>query len=234
MTTARRFVRPSRLPLLAVALAAVVAAAACSSSDEVDLTAPTSTRARADAPVTTQLGDAPLVVVLGDSNVYAATPELEEALADAGFTPDVRGISGSGLKDNTTDWLPAAAAAAAARPALVVIALGTNDEVLDGDADAFPGRAEDLLGTLGPLPTVWVTHSEEGSAHPSANERQVNDAIRALPATHPNVTVLDLAPAIAADPGLLGEDRLHYQGEGRDWFAAQVADAVSARAGPTD
>jgi lysophospholipase L1-like esterase len=214
------------------ALAALLLAACSSSSDEVDLTAPTQTRASADAPVTTLVGDGPLVVVLGDSNTYGTAPELEDALSEAGFTPDVRGISGSGLFNNGFDWLPAAAAVAPARPALVVIALGTNDAVNDADVAAFPARADELLAALGELPVVWVTHTESGGAHSPADEKRINDAIRALPAAHPNVTVLDLAPFIAAQPDLLGDDRLHYAGEGREFFADQIAAAASARVTP--
>ena len=136
----------TRRLLTGLLLLAVLVAPACSSGDdEVDLTSPTATRPTADAPVTTLLGGAPLAVVLGDSNTFASAPELESALADAGLTPDVRGISGSGLKDVATDWLPAAAAVTAGQPAVTVIALGTNDAVNGADADAFAGRAEQLL-----------------------------------------------------------------------------------------
>jgi lysophospholipase L1-like esterase len=215
-------------------LAVLVAPACSSGDDEVDLTAPTATRPRADAPVTTLLGGAPLAVVLGDSNTFAAAPELESALADAGLTPDVRGISGSGLKDVATDWLPAAAAVTAGQPAITVIALGTNDAVNGTDVDAFAGRAEQLLAALGQLPIIWVTHAETGGGRNPAAAKRVNDVIRSLPATHPNVTVLDLAPEIAADPGVLSDDGIHYQGDGREWFADKVAEAASARVQSAD
>jgi lysophospholipase L1-like esterase len=219
-----------RLRTGSLALVAALAVAACSSTaDEVDLTAPTQTRASADAPVTTVVGDGPLVVLLGDSNTYASAPEIVDAFAAAGLTADVRGISSSGLKDNATDWLPAAAEVAAAQPTAVVVALAANDETNALDATTFAGRAEELLAALGPLPVVWVTHSQDGAAHPIEYEQQVNDVIRALPATHPKVTVLDLAPLLAAQPDLLGDDRLHYEGEGREWFADQLAAAIRQR-----
>lgn len=224
----------TRRLLAGLLLLAVLVASACSSGEErVDLTEPTSTRPDPAAPVTTVLGGAPLAVVLGDSNTYASTPELEEALGDAGFTPDVRGIAGSGLKDLTTDWFPAAGAVAAAQPAVVVVALGTNDSVSGGDIAAFPGRAMQLLGALGQVPIIWVTHTESGGGKSPADEKAVNDVIRSLPATYPNVSVLDLAPEIAADPSLLSRDGIHYQGDGRDWFADKVAEAASARVQPT-
>jgi lysophospholipase L1-like esterase len=224
----------TRRLLVCVALVAVLVAAACSGDDErVDLTQPTSTRPNPAAPVTTSFGGGPLVVVLGDSNTYATEPELEGALSDAGFTPDVRGIAGSGLKDVAADWLPAAGVIVPAQPALVVIALGTNDAVNGADVDAFGGRVEELLAALGQTPILWVTHTENGGGRAPGAAKAVNDVIRSLPATHPNVTVLDLAPEIAADPSVLSEDGLHYQGDGRDWFAEKIAEAVSARLQPS-
>jgi hypothetical protein len=113
----------------------------------------------------------------------------------------------------------------------VVVALGANDAVMAEDADAFAGRAELLLQALGPVPVVWVTHTEAGDpARDPANERRINDAIRALPATHPNVTVLDLAPLIAFEPIVISADGVHYSpAPGREWFAEHIADAASVR-----
>jgi len=212
--------------VVAVALATALVLGACSSSDESATTA-TSTRPRADAPVTTVPGSPPLAVVLGDSNIFLATRELADALAKAGFTPVVRGIAGSGVKDDATDWVPAARAIALARPAVVVVALGTNDAGLATDVQAFPARADALLAALGPVPVVWVTHTEAGGGRAPADERRVNDAIRGLPVAHANVTVLDLAPLLAAHPKLLGTDELHYGARGREWFADQVAEAAT-------
>jgi len=197
----------------AAALVVALLVGSCSSSD--DATTTPTTRPRADAPITTLPGDPPLAVVIGDSNTFLAGSEIERALAAAGFTAVVRGISGSGVKDNATDWLPAAAAIVAARPAVVVVALGTNDALLRTDAEAFQARLDELLAALGPVPVVWVTHTEGGGAHDPADERRVNDVIRSAPAAHPNVTVLDLAPLLAAQPQLLDDDRLHYSGRGR-------------------
>lgn len=219
--------RPVRAVVtLATALALATATTACS-SDDANRTAPT--RATTHAPVTTVAGNGPLVVVLGDSNTYDSAPEVADAFEDAGLTADVRAISGSGLKDNAIDWLPAAAAVAASKPDAVVIALGTNDASNATDAGRFGGAAEELLAALGPLPVVWVTHTEDGVVHPGENERQVNDVIRSLPARHPNVTVLDLAPIITQRPEVLGSDRLHYEGAGRVWFGEQLAAAAKAR-----
>jgi lysophospholipase L1-like esterase len=116
-----------------------------------------------------------------------------------------------------------------ARPSVVVVALGTNDAVLPEDVGEFPNRAQKLLQALGDVPVVWVTHSERGGGREPANQVTVNNVIRGLPAQHPNVTVLDLAPLLAADPTLLGPDKIHYSSLGRDWFAERLAEAAVAR-----
>lgn len=219
---------------LALALLLSLGAAACSSDDTRrsaphETTAPTTT----PAPVTTAVADRPVVVVLGDSNTYDSGPEVDAAFTAAGLTADMRAIPGSGLKDNAIDWLPEAEAIVAAQPDAVVIALGTNDAASARNARDFAARADELLAALGPLRVVWVTHTEDGVVNPGSNERQVNEVIRSLPATHPNVTVLDLAPVIAQRPEVLGSDRLHYEGAGRVWFGEQLAAAAKARLTPT-
>ena len=70
-------------------------------------------------------------------------------------------------------------------------------------------RPELLLQALGDVPIVWVTHTASGSARDPANEQLINDVIRAAPATHPNVTVLDLAPTHPLEPIVLSPDGVH-------------------------
>jgi lysophospholipase L1-like esterase len=203
---------------------------ACSSSDGDETLVPTSvTRPRADAPITTVPGAPPLAVVLGDSNTFLSGREINKQLAAKGLTPDVRGISGSGVRDDLRDWFPAAKAIGRGRPSVVVVALGTNDAVAPEDAQAFAERAELLLQALGDVPVVWVTHTASGSTRDPANEQLINDVIRGLPALHANVTVLDLAPLIALEPIVLLPDGVHYSEPGRKWFAQHIAEAASAR-----
>jgi lysophospholipase L1-like esterase len=180
----------------------------------------------------------PLAVVLGDSNTALASAELQRTFAAAGYTPVVRGIPGSGLKDLARDWLPAAAVTAGAAPAVVVVALGTNDAWLPENANEFAARFDVLLTALRGLPVVVVTHTEGGAdgRHAPADEVRINEAIRVAPVGHPGVVVLDLAPDLAERPELLRRDRLHYSRVGRRWFArriAVVADrAATAQASP--
>ena len=130
-------------------------------------------------------GAPPLAVVLGDSNTFLAGREIKKALAAKGLTPDARGISGSGVRDDLRDWFPAAEAIGRGRPSVVVVALGTNDAVAPEDAQAFAERAELLLQALGDVPIVWVTHTASGSTRDPANEQLINDVIRGAPRDPP-------------------------------------------------
>jgi lysophospholipase L1-like esterase len=171
--------------------------------------------------------------VLGDSNIYLASAEIERALDDARFVPLVHGISGSGVNDLEHDWRPAVETLVAPHPgAVVVVALGTNDARFDDETEAFAAGFEGMLAAVGDHPVVWVTHTEEGGGfRPPANQRRIHEVIRAGPAAHPNLTVLDLADDLAAQPGLLGVDGIHYSHEGAAWFADQIIAAVSTRVG---
>ena len=115
---------------------------ACSSSDGDETLVPTSITRPAPpmAPITTVPGAPPLAVVLGDSNTFLSGREINKQLAAKGLTPDVRGISGSGVRDDLRDWFPAAEAIGRGRPSVVVVALGTNDAVAPEDAQAFAER----------------------------------------------------------------------------------------------
>ncbi len=181
--------------------------------------------------MTTVPGSPPLAVVLGDSNTFLATREIQDALGQGGHRRRARHL-GLGSEGQRHRLAPTAGAIAPARPLVVVVTLGTNDAVFPADVQAFPARVEELLAALGPLSVVWVTHTEAGGGRDPAAERRVNDVIRALPATHPNVSVLDLAPVLAARPNLLGPDKLHYSGHGREVFAERIATAARDRTRP--
>ena len=176
-------------PRLVAGLALVVglSASACSSSDSSGSQAGAQPRPSAPASVATTTttvaplltGEPPIVAVLGDSNIYFAIPALEASFADAGLRSTIRGIAGSGVKDIPLDWAPAAAQIRATPPAVVVVALGTNDAAEPENVAAFGQRLEALLAELGDVPVVWVTHTEGGVQHPPEAERAVNDEIRA-------------------------------------------------------
>jgi lysophospholipase L1-like esterase len=199
--------------ILAVVAVAALLLTACSSDDSGDGSAATS-------------GSRPRVLVLGDSNTDFADTEVRVALRTAGVVPDVHGLPGFGLKDNDL-WLAALPDLLAEDPDAVLVALGTNDAADAGDAAAFSERLDRMMAALGDRPVVWFTHFEGRPEPIGSSARMVNAAIRAAPAKWKNLTVVDLAPDLAADPSLLEADGLHFSATGRPWFAEQLADAAS-------
>jgi lysophospholipase L1-like esterase len=223
----------SRTAALVLAGLGLVACSSSTTTTQPDRPASSTTASTAPPTTAAVPAAAPLVAMLGDSNTYLSIAALEAAFGDAGLRSTIRGISGSGLKDLARDWLPAARAIAAAPPAVVVIALGTNDALLDENVGAFAERLDALLDAIGDVPVVWVTHTEHAvQGREPEDERAVNDVIRAAPVDHPNVTVLDLAPEIDANRALLDTDALHFSELGQHWFADQITRAARDRLRP--
>lgn len=204
----------NRRILAALAVAALLLAA-CSSDDGAERVTPTTDGAQ------------PHVLLLGDSNTDFAKVEIRAAMRDAGVAADLQGIPGFGLKENDI-WLEALPRLLHDDPDAVLVALGANDAVFDSDATEFSGRLDRMMEALGDRPVVWFTHHEGRPEPAGSNARVVNAAIRAAPDRYDNLTVVDLAPDLAADPSLLDDDALHFSETGRPWFAKQLADAARA------
>jgi lysophospholipase L1-like esterase len=169
------------------------------------------------------------VLVVGDSNLFESSASVDAAIRGVGLEPTLRGIPGFGLKDLDGYWLGELPALLASDPAVVVVALGTNDTTSRADVDAFPDRIDAMMRSIGDRPVVWVTHVDPRPAQVEGGAAAINAAIRDAPARWPNLTVLDRAPALAADPSLLGDDGLHFTDTGQAAFADEIANAVRAR-----
>jgi len=210
-------------------MAAVAAAAllvACSSDGGAERSTATSTTTASTATASTTTTDRPHVLVLGDSNTVFADAEVQAAMREHGIVADMHGIGGFGLKENDL-WLAAMPVLLAADPDAVLVALGTNDAVDAGNAEAFGERLDRMMAALGDRPVVWFTHFEGRPEPIGSSARMVNAAIRAAPSRWKNLTVVDLASDLEADPSLLRADVVHFSATGRAWFAEQLANAAS-------
>jgi lysophospholipase L1-like esterase len=212
--------------IVAVALTAsgaVLAARGCGRPPTRDLAA--SDAARRTAPPVT-LRERTRILVLGDSNLEYAQGPVRAALRAAGIDGELRGLPGYGLKDLEIFWLPLVRDLVKVQdPAVVVIALGTNDAREVEDADAFSGRLDLMMQAVGNRRVVWITHFDDrGDA--SASAKRVNDAIRAAPSRWANLAVLDLAPLINANTWLIDPDLLHFSPSGQQLYAREIAVAV--------
>jgi hypothetical protein len=94
--------------------------------------------------------------------------------------------------------------------------LGTN---YGGKQEIYQKYLEKIVERLAPIPVMVLTVTEF-----AANRHEVNDAILAVAATHPNVYVIDWGAIAAADaPIILRGDGHHLTNEGRVKLASVVA-----------
>lgn len=98
---------------------------------------------------------------------------------------------------------------------VAVLMLGNN---YLGDELAYRTTMQHLVDRLAPSLVVLSTVTEF-----QPDRKEVNAAIRAIAAAHPEVTILDWAALTAADPTLTGPDHLHLGRKGRSTLAAEVA-----------
>jgi hypothetical protein len=96
-----------------------------------------------------------------------------------------------------------------------VIGLGNN---FDGDVDGFTEQLDEALDRLTPRPVVLLTLTERRQ-----DQVRLNEMIRSLPATRPEVVVVDWAAISASEPSMLQADRLHLSEAGRDRLAYEIA-----------
>ena len=95
---------------------------------------------------------------------------------------------------------------------VVVVALGTNGPI--GDADL--GR---MMGELAAVPLVVVVTTKADRGYVAGN----NDKLRALPAVHPNVRLVDWAFIGPTCPGdCFYDDGIHLKPEGRVFYTQQI------------
>jgi hypothetical protein len=167
------------------------------------------------------------VLVMGDSNVFQSAEGIDRALRRAGFEPIVHGVPGYGLKNLDGYWLPELGGLLADDPPVVVVALGTNDTASDAEVQAVAGGIDTLMRALGDRRVVWITHVDDRPYSVANAGSTVNAAIRAATARWPNLDVIDLAPELASNPGLLS-DGLHFSAVGMQVYVGRIVAAVAA------
>jgi GDSL-like lipase/acylhydrolase family protein len=179
------------------------------------------------------------VLIVGDSNVFNSTNAIHDDLSDAGFEPIVHGYPGFGLADFDRYWNVVLRELLEEDPAIVVVALGTNDTVSAAALEQVPGRIDQMMGRIGDREVIWITvaNFRPGGVTPTAGA-EVNKDLLAAAARWKNLTLLDWAAVIEADPSVLAPDRLHWSPRGRQRYAAMIRGAVvdvfdlSGRASP--
>jgi hypothetical protein len=98
-----------------------------------------------------------------------------------------------------------------------VVFLGTN---FDGNLVQYERVMRQIFDALSPSPFVVLTTAEF-----RPKQIDVNNVIVNLAKEYEHITVLDWAK-IAANPGVIGSDRIHLSADGRDVFSVAVARAL--------
>jgi hypothetical protein len=95
---------------------------------------------------------------------------------------------------------------------IVVVALGTNGPIGDGQLTA-------LMNELSTVPLVVMVTTKADRSYVARN----NERIRAMPATWPNVKVVDWEALAASCPGhCFYDDGIHLPPDGRRFYAEQI------------
>lgn len=150
------------------------------------------------------------VYILGDSIILGTQYVIDETLAGWQVTLDAK------VNRRMDQGLDLVRSKGGNLGRVVVVHLCTN--WYGGD---YGAAAETLIASLqGADRIVWSTCVPWVGAINAAN-----DAIRELPARHPNLAVVDWA-AIAGTPGYTAGDGLHLQGQGQYALAGLLAEAI--------
>jgi hypothetical protein len=152
------------------------------------------------------------VVAIGDSVLLGAAPAVQQALPGVEIDASVSRQFGDVL------GLIEARRASGALGDALIIHIGTNGPPVGG-------QLEQLLAAVADVPRVVIVTVKV----PRRWEQFVNDSIRSLAPTRPNVRVAEwnlVAPG--CPPGSFANDGVHVKGPGPACYAALVAQTVVA------
>lgn len=156
------------------------------------------------------------IACIGDSVMLGASPALRQVLPDCYIDAEVSRYVGGGLE-------AAQRFAAGGRLGhVVILALGTNGPI--AGADRYTVQTESLLAYLGSERRIfWVNVYAPHLAWQQTN----NDYLAAMPAAHPNVTIIDWYHEVKDHPEWLSKDGIHPNDEGCAAYAALVRRTVA-------
>lgn len=165
-------------------------------------------------------GSTPTVPVVGDSITFFAGTDITAALAD-NYHADVH----SGIGKRIDQMLPTLQAAVRHHPFAVIVNLGTNDALQAQTHPDWRSGFERMIAILTPVRCVVLTTISSlvhDSVAAPAVASDINDAIVAAAADHPNLHVVDWNAAVHAPNGtsLLIPDRIHPSTAGEITLAA--------------
>jgi hypothetical protein len=184
-----------------------------------------------------QLVNGDRILLVGDSVLASAAPSSGGQLCDAlelfGWQAEIDALSDRGI-DFASGVLDARLTPAdETNPDWDVVALSFGSDVDGNDSAAvaeFGTELGDLVDRVAPRPVLVYTLVEQG--HPG--RAAINDLIRALPGSHPNVLVVEFADAGDDGVAVLDSDGKRLTDDGMKRFSIRTAAAVGDAPGGSD
>lgn len=100
------------------------------------------------------------------------------------------------------------------RPSAVIVALGSNDLQQSYKPAFFEAEIRELLAVIGDIPVVWINVLRTDASYYPKRSAMFNRVLLRLTSEYPNLTVMDWASMLSANPKWFAFDRLHLQPRG--------------------
>jgi lysophospholipase L1-like esterase len=171
------------------------------------------------------------VLLVGDSLFFQSTPQLKKLVEQDGWTVDVRGGIGAGIRGGgllPQDWAHYLAPIVKfEKPEVVVIELGTN-----GCGPSCTGIGHAIDGVLGTVKSadlvIWLT-VRAGPPTPVRNE--INRQIRAAQERWDNLQIAPMDRWFVNHRNLLTSDGVHLNPAGQAFLAHEVRNTIREHTG---
>jgi len=112
------------------------------------------------------------------------------------------------------------------RPTAVLVALGSNDLQQSGRASFHEPRIRELLALIGDIPVVWINVLRTDQPYYSRRSAMFNKTLVRLAAEYPNLSIVDWASMLSANPRWFAFDKLHLQPSGYKVRASVYVEAA--------
>lgn len=100
------------------------------------------------------------------------------------------------------------------RPSAVIVALGSNDLQQSSKPAFFESEIRELLAVIGDIPVVWINVLRTDTSYYPKRSAMFNRVLLRIAPEYPNLTVVDWASMLSANPKWFAFDKLHLMPRG--------------------
>jgi lysophospholipase L1-like esterase len=100
------------------------------------------------------------------------------------------------------------------RPSAVIVALGSNDIQQSGKPAFHEAQIRELLAVIGDIPVVWINILRTDISYYPQRSAMFNRVLLRIAPEYPNLTVVDWASMLSANPTWFAFDKLHLLAHG--------------------